>query len=188
MHFWGQVVKVNKKKLAEIFGRDVRTITTWKKQGLPLASGGGKGAESIFDTKVAIEWYAQRDVDIETEKIRKKLTKLEEELQSLGLGYEEKLLIARWKLTEEQAVTQKLKNQVAEEKMIDTDFCVFFLSRLAMYLSSTLDAIPLAMQRKFPDMPPQQIAHLKTLVAKGTNQCAKAGEKLPATLYGVEHD
>ncbi|ECD6162063.1 terminase small subunit, partial [Salmonella enterica subsp. enterica] len=36
-------MKVNKKKLAEIFGRDVRTITTWKKQGLPLASGGGKG-------------------------------------------------------------------------------------------------------------------------------------------------
>ncbi|EGS9153599.1 DNA-packaging protein, partial [Salmonella enterica] len=59
---------------------------------------------------------------------------------------------------------------------------VFFLSRLAMDLSSTLDAIPLAMQRKFPDMPPQQIAHLKTLVAKGANQCAKAGDKLPELL------
>lgn len=96
--------------------------------------------------------------------------------------YEEKLLIARWKLTEEQAVAQKLKNQVTEGKMIDTGFCVFFLSRLAMDLSSTLDAIPLAMQRKFSDMPPQQIAHLKTLVAKGANQCAKAGEKLPELL------
>ncbi|ECC1695214.1 terminase [Salmonella enterica subsp. salamae] len=96
--------------------------------------------------------------------------------------YEEKLLIARWKLTEEQAVTQKLKNQVTEGKMIDSGFCIFFLSRLAMDLSSTLDAIPLAMQRKFPEMPPQQIAHLKTLVAKGANQCAKAGEKLPELL------
>ncbi|EAC0556281.1 terminase [Salmonella enterica subsp. enterica] len=96
--------------------------------------------------------------------------------------YEEKLLIARWKLTEEQAVAQKLKNLVTEGKMIDTDFCVFFLSRLAMDLSSTLDAIPLAMQRKFPEMPPQQITHLKTLVAKGANQCAKAGEKLSELL------
>ncbi|EBZ9517015.1 terminase [Salmonella enterica subsp. enterica serovar Eastbourne] len=96
--------------------------------------------------------------------------------------YEEKLLIARWKLTEEQAVAQRLKNQVTEGKMIDTGFCVFFLSRLAMDLSSTLDAIPLAMQRKFPDMSPQQIAHLKTLVAKGANQCAKAGDKLPELL------
>lgn len=96
--------------------------------------------------------------------------------------YKEKLLIARWKLTEEQAVAQKLKNQVTEGKMIDTGFCVFFMSRLAMDLSSTLDAIPLAMQRKFPEMPPQQITHLKTLVAKGANQCAKAGEKLPELL------
>lgn len=96
--------------------------------------------------------------------------------------YEEKLLIARWKLTEEQAVAQKLKNLVTEGRMIDTGFCIFFLSRLAMDLSSTLDAIPLAMQRKFPEMPPQQITHLKTLVAKGANQCAKAGEKLPELL------
>ncbi|EDV5758672.1 terminase, partial [Salmonella enterica subsp. salamae] len=49
--------------------------------------------------------------------------------------YEEKLLIARWKLTEEQAVAQKLKNLVTEGRMIDTGFCIFFLSRLAMDLS-----------------------------------------------------
>ncbi|EBM1348343.1 hypothetical protein DUF69_24985, partial [Salmonella enterica] len=34
-------MKVNKKQLAEIFGRDVRTITTWQSQGLPMISGGG---------------------------------------------------------------------------------------------------------------------------------------------------
>lgn len=50
--------------------------------------------------------------------------------------YEEKLLIARWKLTEEQAVTQKLKNQVTEGEMVDTGFCIFALSRLAMDLSN----------------------------------------------------
>lgn len=175
-------MKVNKKELAYFFGVDTRTITAWQKQGLPLISGGGKGAELTFDTKVAIEWYARRDVEIETEKIRKELEKLQEEMQTGGVDYEEKLLIARWKLTEEQAATQKLKNQVTEGKMIDTGFCVFFLSRLAMDLSSTLDAIPLAMQRKFSDIPPQQIAHLKTLVAKGANQCARAGEKLPGLM------
>ncbi|ECJ2556362.1 terminase small subunit [Salmonella enterica] len=31
-------MKVNKKQLADIFGRDVRTITTWQDQGLsPVA-------------------------------------------------------------------------------------------------------------------------------------------------------
>ncbi|SUH16203.1 terminase [Salmonella enterica subsp. enterica] len=38
-------MNVNKKKLAEIFGCDVRTVTAWQSQGLPLVSGGGKGNE-----------------------------------------------------------------------------------------------------------------------------------------------
>ncbi|STF57815.1 prophage Qin DNA packaging protein NU1-like protein [Escherichia coli] len=36
--------------------------------------------------------------------------------------YEEKLLIARWELTAEQAVTQQLKNEVSKGKLIDTGF------------------------------------------------------------------
>ncbi|HHR6100830.1 TPA: terminase small subunit, partial [Providencia alcalifaciens] len=36
-------MNVNKKKLAEIFNVDVRTITAWQSQGLPIHSGGGKG-------------------------------------------------------------------------------------------------------------------------------------------------
>ncbi|EPR5290946.1 terminase small subunit [Escherichia coli] len=54
-------MRVNKKKLAEIFDVDVRTISTWQNQGLPLISGGGKGNEAIFDTGKAIEWFAQRE-------------------------------------------------------------------------------------------------------------------------------
>ncbi|EDH0696332.1 terminase small subunit [Salmonella enterica subsp. salamae] len=42
------------KKLAEIFGCDVRTVTAWQSQGLPLVSGGGKGNEAVFDTAAAI--------------------------------------------------------------------------------------------------------------------------------------
>ncbi|VED13729.1 Terminase small subunit (gp1) [Escherichia coli] len=41
-------MNVNKKKLADIFGVDVRTITAWQSQGLPLVSGGGKGTESVL--------------------------------------------------------------------------------------------------------------------------------------------
>lgn len=64
-------MNVNKKKLAEIFGCDVRTVTAWQSQGLPLVSGGGKGNEAVFDTAAAISWYAERDVSIENEKLRK---------------------------------------------------------------------------------------------------------------------
>ncbi|HAW0909102.1 TPA: hypothetical protein JLK76_003077 [Escherichia coli] len=34
-------MKVNKKKLAEIFNVDPRTIERWQSQGLPCVSGGG---------------------------------------------------------------------------------------------------------------------------------------------------
>ncbi|EHW61425.1 prophage Qin DNA packaging NU1-like protein [Escherichia coli DEC10A] len=81
--------------------------------------------------------------------------------------YEEKLLIARWELTAEQAVTQQLKNEVSKGKLIDTGFCIFALSKLAMALSSTLDSIPLSMQRQFPDLTPRHLDHLKTLIARG---------------------
>ncbi|MCV4626179.1 terminase small subunit, partial [Escherichia coli] len=56
-------MKVNKKKLAEIFNVDPRTIERWQSQGLPCVSGGGKGVESVFDTAMAIQWYAQREAD-----------------------------------------------------------------------------------------------------------------------------
>ena len=66
-------MKVNKKKLAEIFNVDPRTIERWQSQGLPCVSGGGKGVESVFDTAMAIQWYAQREADIENEKLRKEV-------------------------------------------------------------------------------------------------------------------
>ncbi|EHV32351.1 putative terminase small subunit [Escherichia coli DEC5B] len=39
--------------------------------------------------------------------------------------YEEKLLIARWELTAEQAVTQQLKNEVSKGKLIDNRVLYF---------------------------------------------------------------
>ena len=44
------------------------------------------------------------------------------------------------------------------------------------------DSIPLSMQRQFPDLTPRHLDHLKTLIAKGANQCARAGDKLPDLL------
>lgn len=66
-------MKVNKKKLAEIFNVDPRTIERWQSQGLPCVSGGSKGVESVFDTAMAIQWYAQREADIENENSVKRL-------------------------------------------------------------------------------------------------------------------
>lgn len=93
--------------------------------------------------------------------------------------HEEQLLIARVELTSEQAIAQRIKNQIAEQKVIDTDFCTFALSRLAGELASVLDNIPLSVQRQFPGLDERHFAYLKELVAKGANRCVDTAEKIP---------
>ncbi|WP_171822151.1 terminase small subunit, partial [Escherichia coli] len=64
-----------------------------------------------------------------------------------------------------------------------TSFSGSLVSRISGAVqSSTLDSIPLSMQRQFPDLTPRHLDHLKTLIAKGANQCARAGDKLPDLL------
>lgn len=58
-------MNVNKKKLAEIFNVDARTIERWQAQGLPVLSGGRKGVEVTYDTAAVIKWYVDRDCELE---------------------------------------------------------------------------------------------------------------------------
>ena len=173
-------MNVNKKKLAEIFNVDIRTIDRWQTQGLPQISGGGKGVEVIFDSAKAIEWYAQREADIENEKLRKEVEDLraasESDLQPGTIDYE------RYRLTKAQADAQELKNARDSGQVIDTGFCLFALGSLAQEISAILDSIPLSMQRQFPALTPAMLDFLKTDIAKAANRCASTAEKLPEML------
>ncbi|MDM8921584.1 terminase small subunit, partial [Escherichia coli] len=123
-------------------------MSTWQNQGLPLISGGGKGNEAIFDTGKAIEWFAQREADIENEKLRKEVDDMrvaaESDLQPGTIDYE------RYRLTKAQADAQELKNERDRGDVIDTEFCMYALSKLARQISSIMDSLPLTMQRSFP--------------------------------------
>lgn len=66
-------MEVNKKRLSEIFGVSVRTIQNWQDQGMPVARGGGKGNEVLYDSAATIEWYSARDAAIENENCGKRL-------------------------------------------------------------------------------------------------------------------
>lgn len=46
-------MEVNKKRLSDIFGVSVRTIQNWQDQGMPVARGGGKGNEVLYDSAAA---------------------------------------------------------------------------------------------------------------------------------------
>ncbi|UMR98613.1 terminase small subunit [Escherichia coli] len=155
---------LNKSDMASSIGISVQAFDKW---GVPPVE--RRGREVFYDVKTVLE--------IDRERQQENLTSSDGENSLEG-----RLLQARIDLTEEQAVAQKLKNKTTEGKLIDSEFCIFALSKLAMALSSTLDSIPLSMQRQFPDLTPRHIDHLKTLIAKGANQCARAGDKLPDLL------
>ncbi|HGG2576733.1 TPA: terminase small subunit [Escherichia coli] len=122
---------LNKSDMASSIGISVQAFDKW---GVPPVE--RRGREVLYDVKTVLEIDRER-------------RQHNQRTPDDGGELEERLLRARAELTEEQAVAQKLKNQVTEGKLIDSDFCVFALSKLAMALSSTLDSIPLSMQRQF---------------------------------------
>ncbi|EFE7865821.1 terminase small subunit [Escherichia coli] len=173
-------MKVNKKKLAEIFNVDPRTIERWQSQGLPCVSGGGKGVESVFDTAMAIQWYAQREADIENEKLRKEVEDYraasEADLQPGTIEYE------RHRLTRAQADAQELKNARDSAEVVETAFCTFVLSRIAGEIASILDGIPLSVQRRFPELENRHVDFLKRDIIKAMNKAAALDELIPGSL------
>ncbi|EEY5863992.1 terminase small subunit [Escherichia coli] len=173
-------MNVNKKRLAEIFGVDPRTIERWQMQGLPHVSGGGKGMEVTFDSAQVIEWYVQREKEIENEKLRSELDDLravgESDLQPGTTEYE------RYRLTKAQADGQELKNARDTGEVIDTGFCMYALSKLAQQISTIMNSLPLTMQRQFPAMTPAMIDGLRRETARACNACAKTADNLPRIL------
>ncbi|HCK1603660.1 TPA: terminase small subunit, partial [Escherichia coli] len=131
-------MEVNKKQLADIFGASIRTIQNWQEQGMPVLRGGGKGNEVLYDSAAVIKWYAERDAEIENEKLRREVEELrqasETDLQPGTIDYE------RYRLTKAQADAQELKNERDRGDVIDTEFCMYALSKLASQISSIMDS------------------------------------------------
>ncbi|RNJ04011.1 terminase small subunit [Escherichia coli] len=173
-------MNVNKKKLAEVFNVDISTIDRWQMQGLPHVSGGGKGVEVTFDSAQVIEWYVQREKEIENEKLRRELDDLraagESDLQPGTTEYE------RYRLTKAQADGQELKNARETGEVIDTEFVLCALRGLANQISSIMDSLPLTMQRQFPGMTPTMLDGLRKETARACNACAKTADNLPRIL------
>ncbi|EIF0730827.1 terminase small subunit [Escherichia coli] len=167
-------MEVNKKQLADIFGASIRTIQNWQEQGMPVLRGGGKGNEVLYDSAAAIKWYAERDAEIENEKLRREVEELrqasETDLQPGTIEYE------RHRLTRAQADAQELKNARDSAEVVETAFCTFVLSRIAGEIASILDGIPLSVQRRFPELENRHVDFLKRDIIKAMNKAAALDE------------
>ncbi len=170
-------MEVNKKQLADIFGASIRTIQNWQEQGMPVLRGGGKDNEVLYDSAAVIKWYAERDAEIENEKLRREVEELrqasEADLQPGTIEYE------RHRLTRAQADAQELKNARDSAEVVETAFCTFVLSRIAGEIASILDGIPLSVQRRFPELENRHVDFLKRDIIKAMNKAAALDELMP---------
>lgn len=173
-------MEVNKKQLADIFGASIRTIQNWQEQGMPVLRGGGKGNEVLYDSAAVIKWYAERDAEIENEKLRREVEELrqasEADLQPGTIEYE------RHRLTRAQADAQELKNARDSAEVVETAFCTFVLSRIAGEIASILDGIPLSVQRRFPELENRHVDFLKRDIIKAMNKAAALDELIPVAM------
>ncbi len=173
-------MEVNKKQLADIFGASIRTIQNWQEQGMPVLRGGGKGNEVLYDSAAVIKWYAERDAEIENEKLRREVEELrqasETDLQPGTIEYE------RHRLTRAQADAQELKNARDSAEVVETAFCTFVLSRIAGEIASILDGIPLSVQRRFPELENRHVDFLKRDIIKAMNKAAALDELITRTV------
>ncbi|MWL46566.1 terminase [Escherichia coli] len=92
------------------------------------------------------------------------------------------LLRVRIRLLTAQAEAQELKNERDRGDVIDTEFCMYALSKMASQISSIMDSLPLTMQRNFPQMPPAMLHGLKREVVKACNASARVADNLPQIL------
>ncbi|EFD5314409.1 DUF1983 domain-containing protein [Escherichia coli] len=177
-------MEVNKKQLADIFGASIRTIQNWQEQGMPVLRGGGKGNEVLYDSAAVIRWYAERDAEIENEKLRREVEELrqasETDLQPGTIEYE------RHRLTRAQADAQELKNARDSAEVVETAFCTFVLSRIAGEIASILDGIPLSVQRRFPELENRHVDFLKRDIIKAMNKAAALDELIGKTHLAQE--
>lgn len=145
---------------------------------MPVLRGGGKGNEVLYDSAAVIKWYAERDAEIENEKLRREVEELrqasETDLQPGTIEYE------RHRLTRAQADAQELKNARDSAEVVETAFCTFVLSRIAGEIASILDGIPLSVQRRFPELENRHVDFLKRDIIKAMNKAAALDELIPS--------
>ncbi|MCM5090490.1 terminase small subunit, partial [Escherichia coli] len=95
-----------------------------------------KGREAFYDVASVIE-----------NRVNNAISQL---INDKGEIDDDELLRVRIRLLTAQAEAQELKNDRDRGDVIDTEFCLYALSKLASQISSIMDSLPLTMQRSFP--------------------------------------
>ena len=167
---------INKTELSELIDVDVRTLSNWQKQGMPIAVEGGRGRENMYSIKDVMEWFAERKCEPLNSRIQELSDSQVTEFAEGTIEYE------NHRLTKARADAQILANQKALKEVVETAFAMFVLSRVAAQIGSILDTVPLNVRRRFPELETRHIEHIKREIVKAQNIAAGLDGMLPELL------
>ena len=78
-------MKVKKRVLCEIIGKDERTISRWQNDGMPMLDIGiGRGNENEYDTVSVIDWLIQRTLNNGKESAKERLDRIRGDREELA--------------------------------------------------------------------------------------------------------
>lgn len=104
--------QVTKAELAEIVGRDERTLSRWQNGGMPTQEfGGGRGNENLYDTQAVIEWLChQASLNGKKETSRDRLDRIRADREEMALAKDlEEVVIAAELVERFEAMIQAAK-------------------------------------------------------------------------------
>ncbi len=160
---------LNKSEMAASLGISVQAFDRWGVK--PVAR---IGREAFFDARSVL--------DNRLAQAAKKYAPAGADGEGVDPLVDEKLKQEKLRLTAELADTQELKNEKERRNLVPAEFAIFSLSRIAAELGSKLDAIPLAIRRKYPDMPAHLVEALQREIALARNAAAGLGDRLPELI------
>ena len=164
---------MNKTQMAASLGISIQAFDKWGVE--PICK---IGRNTYFDARSVVE---NRLADASLKQQLGRL-KHQPELDEDTSDLEQKKMEEDYLWTRERRIAQQLKNEIAAQQQVPTEFANFALSKISAEMASILDTLPLTMRRKHPDLEARHLNTLNRELAKARNQAASLGSTLPDIL------
>lgn len=135
----------NRAQISDIFGVAKTTVDTWRKRGCPVIEANGKGKPSKYDTVAVHKWLLGSSAD--------------EDFSAL--------------LDEERYRKLKRENDIEDELVAPVSTLTEAIEKMAVQIIPIMDALPLEMKRRNPQLTGHDIMLAKKSIAKCRNLVAE---------------
>lgn len=142
---------VSKRELAEFLGKSENTLTTWQREGMPIAQDGGRGRRNFYDTEAVVDWLLARRPGADGESL--------DPVQ------------ARARKDNELADKTAMENQVRRGELVEVDAVATLWVRLSTECKTRLLSLP---SKLAPTVIGRTREEARSLLEKAIHECLAA--------------